>query len=235
MHFSLLVSVFDVDSKEGGAEDDAARGGDAQDRVHRRLHPGLLHLRGDQIWIEKSWLSFLPFWTSGPLEAWTCCWTLAMSLGYIWVWKHVLIFHFFLYLSRPHLSMWRVRVTPEYSPMHRSSSPEFESVINQLQMIVFVSLQAKLFNRRPKHFQSALISTHHSSSSHFKMVFDPIMQCQYPRNCSVSVFSVFDRVWLFDEQFERTTGWSSGWLSRGFHPRPTIWLIKTFREMAMSW
>ena len=62
------------------------------------------------------------------------------------------------------------------------------------------------------------------------MVFDPIMQCQYPKNCSVSVFSVFDRVWLFDEQFERTTGWSSGWLSRGFHPRPTIWLIKTFRE-----
>ena len=49
MHFSLLVSVFDVDSKEGGAEDDAAGGGDAQDRVHRRLHPGLLHLRGDQI------------------------------------------------------------------------------------------------------------------------------------------------------------------------------------------
>ena len=95
MHFSLLVSVFDVDSKEGGAEDDPARGGDAQDRVHRRLHPGLLHLRGDQIWIEKSWLSFSPFWTSGPLEAWTCCWTLAMSLGYIWAWKHVLIFHFF--------------------------------------------------------------------------------------------------------------------------------------------
>ena len=79
------------------------------------------------------------------------------------------------------------------------------------------------------------IFNHHSSSSHFKMIFDPIMQCQYPRNCSVSVFSVFDRVWLFDEQFERTTGWSSGWLSRGFHPRPTIWLIKTFQEMAMSW
>ena len=49
MHFSLLVSVFDVDSKEGGAEDDSAGGGDAQDRVHRRLHPGLLHLREDQI------------------------------------------------------------------------------------------------------------------------------------------------------------------------------------------
>ena len=169
-------------------------------------------------------------WRPGlVVEHWPCHWVTSEC-------ENMFQYYIFsLSLSRLHLSMWRVRVTPEYSPMHRSSSPEFESVINQLQMIVFVSLQAKLFNRRPKHFQSALISTYHSSSSHFKMIFDPIMQCQYPRNCSVSVFSVFDRVWLFDEQFERTTGWSSGWLSRGFHPRPTIWLIKTFREMAMSW
>ena len=32
------------------------------------------------------------------------------------------------------------------------------------------------------------------------------------------LFSVFDRVWLFDEQFERTTGWSSVCQRGAFHP-----------------
>ena len=41
---SLLVTVFDVDGKEGGAKDDATGGGDAEDRVDCRLNPRLFHL-----------------------------------------------------------------------------------------------------------------------------------------------------------------------------------------------
>ena len=98
---SLLVTVFDVDGKEGGAKDDATGGGDAEDRVDCRLNPRLFHLRiritsfwtakKGRVHYDSTWnfvllLRFekytLPFWTSGLLAALTCCWTSAMSLGY---------------------------------------------------------------------------------------------------------------------------------------------------------
>ena len=235
MHFSLLVSVFDVDSEEGGTEDDPAGGGDAQDRVHRRLHSGLLHLVRFEL--RSRGCPFYPFerpvlWRPRlVVEHWPCHWVTSEC-------ENMFQYSIFsLYVSRLHLSMWRVRVTPEYSPMHRSSSPEFELFINSWKWSYLFPCRQNYSTGDQSIFNQLLsvCPPHNSSSPHFKMVFDPIMQCQYPRNCSVGVFSLFDRVWLFDEQFERTTGWSSGWLSRGFHPRPTIWLIKTFREMAMSW
>ena len=103
MHFSLLVSVFDVDSEEGGTEDDPAGGGDAQDRVHRRLHSGLLHLVRFEL--RSRGCPFYPFerpvlWRPRlVVEHWPCHWVTSECED---MFQYSI---FSLYVSRLHLSM----------------------------------------------------------------------------------------------------------------------------------